>query len=139
MHLHPQIQIPIAFPVYEKDAPSIKVLTILTLPLLLEEVELSLLDNMEEASSEKAESELVSWPSVPPPLGIDRCFRNLISSALERAVHLTQIRVDGEQLMNQYVVAAAAWPPFSNLERRQSTTIALTKEEIGTMLQNCRK
>ena len=68
---------------YEKDAPSIKVLTILTLPLLLEEVELSLLDNMEEASSEKAESELVSWPSVPPPLGIERCFRNLISSASE--------------------------------------------------------
>ena len=68
---------------YEKDAPSIKVLTILTLPLLLEEVELSLLDNMEEASSEKAESELVSWPSVPLPLGIDRCFRNLISSASE--------------------------------------------------------
>ena len=88
MHLHPQIQIPIAFPVYEKDAPSIKVLTILTLPLLLEEVELSLLDNMEEASSEKAESELVSWPSVPPPLGIDRCFRNLISSALERSYAL---------------------------------------------------
>ena len=99
-------------------------LTILTLPLLLEEVELSLLDNMEEASSEKAESELVSWPSVPLPLGIDRCFRNLISSALERAVHLTQIRVDGEQLMNQCVVAEAAWPSFSNLERRQSTTIA---------------
>ena len=68
---------------YEKDAPSIELLTILTLPLLLEEVELSLLDNMEEASSEKAESELVSWPSVPPPLGIDRCFRNLISSASE--------------------------------------------------------
>ena len=61
----------------------LKCLTILTLPLLLEEVELSLLDNMEEASSEKAESELVSWPSVPPPLGIDRCFRNLISSASE--------------------------------------------------------
>ena len=116
MHLHPQIQIPIAFPVYEKDAPSIKVLTILTLPLLLEEVELSLLDNMEEASSEKAESELVSWPSVPLPLGIDLCFRNLISSAPSEAVHLTQIRVDGEQLMNQFVVAAAAWPPFSNLE-----------------------
>jgi len=55
---------------------------ILTLPLLFEEVELSLLDNMEEASSEKAESELVSWPSAPLlPLGIDRCFRNLISSA----------------------------------------------------------
>ena len=68
---------------YEKDAPSTKVLTILTLPLLLEEVELSLLDNMEEASSEKAESEFVSWPSVPLPLGIDRCFRNLISSASE--------------------------------------------------------
>ena len=61
----------------------IKVLTILTLPLLLEEVELSLLDNMEEASSEKAESELVSWPSAPLPLGTDRCFRNLISSASE--------------------------------------------------------
>ena len=68
---------------YEIDTPSIKVLTILTLPLLLEEVELSLLDNMEEASSEKAESELVSWPSAPLPLGIDRCFRNLISSASE--------------------------------------------------------
>ena len=67
---------------YKKDtSSSIKVLTILTLPLLLEEVELSLLDNMEEASSEKAESELVSWPSAP--LGIDRCFRNLISSASE--------------------------------------------------------
>jgi hypothetical protein len=26
--------------------------------------------------------------------------------------------------MNQCVVAAAAWPPFSNLERRQSPTIA---------------
>ena len=58
------------------------VLTILTLPLLFDEVELSLLDNMEEASSEKAESELVSWPSTALlPLGIDRCFRNLISSA----------------------------------------------------------
>ena len=36
---------------------------------------------------------------------------------------MTQIRVDGEQLMNQCVAAAAAWPS-SNLERRQSTTIA---------------
>ena len=55
--------------------------TILTLPLLVDEVEDSLLDNMEEASSEKAESELLSWPSaLLLPFGIDRCFLNLISS-----------------------------------------------------------
>ena len=41
-----------------------------------------------EASSEKAESELVSWESVALlPLGMDLCFRNLISSANGTLVH----------------------------------------------------
>ena len=53
-----------------------------------------------EASSEKAESELVSWESVALlPLGMDLCFRNLISSAN----NTRSLRGDGEQLKSNFV------------------------------------
>jgi hypothetical protein len=95
-----------------------------------DEVELSLLDNMEEASSENAESVSGLSPAV-----VERCFRNLIlQKEDDRLVVLhSQSRTIGATVLLLCLVAVANFPSSStraHLSLSSATTIQRPKCDL---------